>query len=753
MLNSKISTFSQETIHPETELAQITDMPTFMKGVNKSSNAAGAKKALGLGDAASLNSLDIKKLINSEITTFVKSGTGAKGGTVPTPGTTAGNTKYLCEDGTWKVPPNTVYSNFGKSGSTAKAGLVPAPSTTAGNTKCLYEDGTWKVPTNVLTTGKSTNWVKGRDGASIKQPAYTDNTYLPMISMKTKTGSWEVGPHINDSLNFAYASDANYNTNNNSGAKVITLDSNGGITAAKFNGPSTSCTGNAATATKATQDKNGLQIDTGYLKLSGGTVKGTLKVGEKTGSEGGQIELLSNDTVKNQNGIVLDQCNNRFRIFGIQSTDGTTRKGSGTPLEIDPYAKTITGGYTLTGNVTGSSSSCTGNAATATKATQDKNGKDIAATYLPLAGGTVTGEVCAQRLRCFGRKAAANGIFDSSGIVIREKDGVGKTQSDFLYSPSIGFHWSNRIGASLNFHSDGKFYFRKQDGTSRATIDADVQGNITGNAATATNASKVNGFTVGCNVPANAKFTDTNTTYSAFKAATATAAGGAGLVPTPAKGAQNYFLRGDGTWASPANTTYANMTAATATAAGKAGLVPAPAKGAQGSLLSGAGTWVAPSTLTVKSSNSCTGNAATATRVSAARSDSWVSGATADGAMVSSKTTAMGAIWNAPTKNYRVACGTFPGGSEDLIRWYSVTNADIATKTNKTTKVMTWNASNGYLTTDRFVGYLQGNCSGNAATATTAKSATTATKATTADKATKALNIPTKDEGGNIWIA
>ena len=33
----------------------------------------------------------------------------------------------------------------------------------------------------------------------------------------------------------------------------------------------------------------------------------------------------------------------------------------------------------------------TGNAATATKATQDSNGNIITSTYLPLSGGTVTG--------------------------------------------------------------------------------------------------------------------------------------------------------------------------------------------------------------------------------------------------------------------------------------------------------------------------------------------------------------------------
>lgn len=52
----------------------------------------------------------------------------------------------------------------------------------------------------------------------------------------------------------------------------------------------------------------------------------------------------------------------------------------------------------------------------------------------------------------------------------------------------------------------------------------------------------------------------TNTTYSNFKAATASAAGGSGLVPAPAAGKQGQYLRGDGTWATPTNTTYSDAT-------------------------------------------------------------------------------------------------------------------------------------------------------------------------------------------------
>ena len=53
-------------------------------------------------------------------------------------------------------------------------------------------------------------------------------------------------------------------------------------------------------------------------------------------------------------------------------------------------------------------------------------------------------------------------------------------------------------------------------------------------------------YTLGKSVPSNAVFTDT--TYSAFTTATADAAGGAGLVPAPAKGQQAYYLAGDATW-------------------------------------------------------------------------------------------------------------------------------------------------------------------------------------------------------------
>ena len=70
-------------------------------------------------------------------------------------------------------------------------------------------------------------------------------------------------------------------------------------------------------------------------------------------------------------------------------------------------------------------------------------------------------------------------------------------------------------------------------------------------------------FTRGDGTSGSIQTQDTNTTYSAFKGATSSAAGGTGLVPAPAAGQQARFLRGDGTWQTPPNTTYGNATTST----------------------------------------------------------------------------------------------------------------------------------------------------------------------------------------------
>lgn len=87
---------------------------------------------------------------------------------------------------------------------------------------------------------------------------------------------------------------------------------------------------------------------------------------------------------------------------------------------------------------------------------------------------------------------------------------------------------------------------------------------------------------------------DTDTTYSDFKGATASADGGNGLVPAPTKGNEGKYLKADGTWGTPANTTYSDMKGATTSAAGTHGLAPAPAAGEANRYLRSDGTWQVP---------------------------------------------------------------------------------------------------------------------------------------------------------------
>ena len=90
---------------------------------------------------------------------------------------------------------------------------------------------------------------------------------------------------------------------------------------------------------------------------------------------------------------------------------------------------------------------------------------------------------------------------------------------------------------------------------------------------------------------------DTNTTYSAFKGATSSAAGGTGLVPAPAQGDQAKFLKADGTWGTPENTTYSNATTSTA------GLMSSTDKAKLDGIASGANKTTVDTALSTSSTN------------------------------------------------------------------------------------------------------------------------------------------------------
>jgi len=109
--------------------------------------------------------------------------------------------------------------------------------------------------------------------------------------------------------------------------------------------------GNAATATRALQDGAGLQIDTGYLKLSGGTVSGPLVLSRTTDASGTgtAVPALS---IGNVSGEHLELDGNELMAKGNANTPGTlylNRDGGAVLAEGTRVVKGASKGGTVKG--------------------------------------------------------------------------------------------------------------------------------------------------------------------------------------------------------------------------------------------------------------------------------------------------------------------------------------------------------------------------------------------------------------------
>ena len=130
--------------------------------------------------------------------------------------------------------------------------------------------------------------------------------------------------------------------------------------------------GNATTATKATQDGNGNVISSTYLPLSAGQNK------KLTGPLGLTENINYGKTLPSQG------FEGQLFFLEDENIDSPSLPTGGITGQVLVKNSSTDGDASWTTDIAG-------NAATATKATQDGNGNVISSTYLPLSGGTLTG--------------------------------------------------------------------------------------------------------------------------------------------------------------------------------------------------------------------------------------------------------------------------------------------------------------------------------------------------------------------------
>lgn len=170
--------------------------------------------------------------------------------------------------------------------------------------------------------------------------------------------------------------------------------------------------------------------------------------------------------------------------------------------------------------------------------------------------------------------------------------------ADTLGLVKIGYDTSGKNYAVV-LDGNGKMYVNvpwTDNNTTYSVVGANGTTGLVKNGSSVTSASGYTACPIVGGVP---YYKDTNTTYANMKAATASAAGAAGLVPAPAAGEQASFLRGDGTWVVPTNTTY-GLASTTAN-----GLLR-QLNGSTSSFMCGDGTWATPPNTTYAVANEST---------------------------------------------------------------------------------------------------------------------------------------------------
>ena len=335
-------------------------------------------------------------------------------------------------------------------------------------------------------------------------------------------------------------------------------------------------TGNAVTGMQKSGNKLTLTKSATFLTQHPSVSKNSSTFAERPAA-GSTMSVVDNVTVDNYGHLT------NYRRKTVTLPNSVDNADHATNADTATYARNA-GSSTNARNA--SSADFADNAGTATRATGDSAGDNIRNTYIKSAsvsGKTVTftrgngstfSITTQDNNTTYANMRGATGTAGgAAGLVPAPASG---NNDDFLRGDG---KWAIPAKAT---NADTATYARNAGTATRAStatyaVNAGTATRATGDSAgdnirnTYIKNASVSGRTVTFTKGNGSTFSittqDNNTTYSAMRGATSAAAGGAGLVPAPAAGNHDDFLRGDGKWAIPAKATNAD----TATYARNAG--------------------------------------------------------------------------------------------------------------------------------------------------------------------------------------
>ena len=286
-------------------------------------------------------------------------------------------------------------------------------------------------------------------------------------------------------------------------------------------------TGNADTATKATQDGAGDVITDKYVKKAGDTMTGELKYNDTTGSTFIHIGSNNKDTTL-------------MRVYSSDQTDtglaayGFSLKYIGTGTGNTNYLNLYTDNSTASTQVKAVQIAQDGTitvaktiSGTIDKANKDGSGNNIVNTYSTKAN-TISG------LSVSGKVITYTKADGTTGTI---------TTQDTIYTLPVAGTGINgtlggiKVGSGLTIDSTTGVLSATGGGTADSVEWSGV-----------------------LNKPTDISYWNNDSGYitlaNVMAGATASTAGAAGVVPKPNSGDQAKYLRGDGQWATPTGNTY-----------------------------------------------------------------------------------------------------------------------------------------------------------------------------------------------------